>query len=357
MIAAVSICVLGLAAGFLLLWRVPACGIAQVNSVTSISVIIPARNEEHNLPGLLESISLSKNRQIEILVVDDHSTDATAEIADEMGARVLGSELLPPGWTGKAWACYQGARQASGELLLFVDADTHFAPGGLERLIARWQRAADRQLTISLLPYHTLRNAYEQLSLIFYLLMAAGAGGFGLVARGRLFGQSLLIPRDVYFAVGGHSSVRGFILENLKFAEVLHKAGRRMLCLGGRGTLEIRMFPEGLRQMSDSWTKAFVYGASSSGGAVLSWSIVWISTLWTVALMLLVPSSITPSGLLLVYCLFSLQLFLFARQLGNYSFLVCVLYPIPLAYYCVIFARSAFRRVAGQKTIWRGREV
>jgi 4,4'-diaponeurosporenoate glycosyltransferase len=357
MTIAVSLCLVGLAAGVLLLWRVPTCGDGRLNSTISVSVIIPARNEERNLPRLLHSISLAKSRQIETLVIDDHSGDATVEVAREMGAKVVSSELLPPGWTGKSWACYQGAQQASGELLLFVDADTYFAPKGLERLIGRWQQAADRQLTISLLPYHTLGDAYEQLSLIFYLLMAAGAGGFGLVARGRLFGQSLLIPRDVYFAVGGHSSVRGFILENLNFAEVLHKAGRRMLCLGGRGTLEIHMFPDGFTQMSGSWTKAFVYGASSSGGAVLACSTVWISTLWSVALMVLMPSAITPSGLLLVYCLFSLQLFLIARQLGDYSFLVCLMYPIPLAYYCVIFARSAFRRAAGQKTIWRGRAV
>jgi 4,4'-diaponeurosporenoate glycosyltransferase len=357
MIVAVYLCAVGLAAGFLLLWRVPTCGDGRLNSETSVSVIIPARNEEHNLPRLLKSISFSGSQKIETLVVNDHSTDATAEVAREMGARVVGSELLPPGWTGKAWACHQGAQQASGQLLLFVDADTYFAPRGLERLVARWKQAADRQLTISLLPYHTLGKSYEQLSLIFYLLMAAGAGGFGLIARARLFGQSLLIPRDVYFAVGGHSSVRGSILENLNLAEVLHKVGRRMLCLGGRGTLEIHMFPDGFTQMSDSWTKAFVCGASSSGGAVLACSIAWISTLWTVALMLFVLSAIAPSGFFLVYCLFSLQLFLIARQLGDYSFLVCLMYPIPLAYYCVIFARSAFRRAAGQKTIWRGRAV
>ena len=357
MIVAVSLWVVGLAAGFLLLWRVPACGDARLNSYVSVTVIIPARNEERNLPRLLESISLARSDQIETLVVDDHSTDATATIASDLGAIVVSSELLPSGWTGKAWACFQGAQHASGELLLFLDADTYFAPGGLERLIARWQRAADPRLTISLLPYHLLGNPFEQLSLIFYLLMAAGAGGFGLVAQARLFGQSLLIPRDTYFALGGHAAVRGFILENLNFAELIRKTGQRMLCLGGRGTLRIRMFPDGLTQMSDSWTKAFVYGASSSGGAVLACSIVWISSLWTVALMLFVPSAIAPSALLLIYCLFSLQLFLFARQLGNYSFLVCLLYPIPLAYYCVIFARSAFRRAAGRKTVWRGREV
>lgn len=357
MILPVLLCVVGLAAGFLLLWRVPVCADAQVNSAISLSVIIPARNEEHNLPRLIRSIRTSNRLSIEILVIDDHSVDRTADVACEGGATVVYSKALPWGWTGKAWACYQGAQLASGELFLFLDADTYFAPGGLDRLIALWLRADDPELSISLLPYHVMHRAYEQLSLIFYVLMAAGAGGFGVLARTRLFGQSLLIPKETYFAIGGHAAVRGFVLENFNFADHLHSAGRRMICLSGRSTLHMRMFPQGIRQMSDSWTKAFVYGATASGGAVLACSAVWIASLWTVAVSLSALSAFSSSYLLMVYLLLGLQLFWFGRQLGNYHLATCLLFPLPLTYYCVIFARSALRRAIGQKTVWRGREV
>ena len=357
MILPALLCVVGLAAGFLLLWRIPMCTNAQSDAAIGVSVIVPARNEENNLPRLLRSIATSTARKVEVLVVDDHSNDRTARVARALGATVICSEPLPPGWTGKAWACFEGAQHASCDLLLFLDADTYFASGGLDRLVARWRCEADPGLSISLLPYHVMQTAYEQLSLFFFLLMAAGAGGFGAFGRARLFGQSLLIPKETYTAVNGHASVRGFVLENFKLANLLQDIGRNMICLSGRDTLRMRMFPEGFRQMSDSWTKAFVHGASQSGGAVLACSTIWIASLWVAAIALIVPATLAPIFLVSAYLLFSLQLFWFARQLGNYHLATCLLYPLPLAYYCLIFARSMLRRAAGQKTVWRGREV
>ncbi len=357
MIFSSLLCIVGLVAGFLLLRRIPTCSDAQADDAVDVSVIVPARNEENNLPRLLRSLATSTSRKVEVLVIDDHSTDRTAQVAHEAGATVICSDSLPAGWTGKAWACLQGAQHASCELLLFLDADTYFAPGGFDRLVARWRREGDPALSVSLLPYHVMQTMYEQLSLLFYLLMAAGAGGFGALREGRLFGQSLLIPRETYFSVGGHAAVRGFVLENLNLARFLHKAKRRMLCLGGGNTLHMRMFPEGLRQMSDSWTKAFAHGASESGRAVLVWSGVWLASLSTVPILLIVPFAFARNVLILAYLIFGAQLFWLARQLGNYSFVTCLLYPLPLAYYCIIFARSALRRAVGQKTVWKGREV
>lgn len=357
MILPALLCVVGLAAGFLLLWRIPTCAEAQSDAAVGVSVIIPARNEESNLPRLLRSIATSNLRKVEVLVIDDHSTDRTARVARALGATVIYSEPLPPGWTGKAWACFEGAQHASCDLLLFLDADTYFASGGLDRLVARWRYEDDPGLSISLLPYHVMQTAYEQLSLFFFLLMAAGAGGFGAFGRARLFGQSLLIPKETYTAVNGHASVRGFVLENFNLANLLQNIGRNMICLSGRGTLQMRMFPEGFRQMSDSWAKAFVDGASQSSGGVLACSVVWIASFWVAAIALIVLSTPAPISFISVYFLFSLQLFWFARQLGNYHLATCLLYPLPLAYYCFIFAVSALRRVIGQKTIWRGREV
>lgn len=357
MIFAAILCVVGLGAGFLLLWHVPTCPDAQADSAIDVSIIIPARNEENNLPRLLRSIPTSTSRKIEVFVVDDHSSDRTALVAREEGAAVIRSEPLPSGWTGKAWACFQGAQHASCDLLLFLDADTYFTSGGFDRLVARWADEGDQRLTISLLPYHVMKTAYEQLSLLFCLLMAAGAGGFGVFGKTRLFGQSLLIPKRTYFGVNGHAAVRSFALENLNFASLLRDAGCHMKCLSGKGTLHMRMFPEGFHQMSDSWTKAFAQGASASGSAVLACSAVWIATFWIAAIALIVPSTRATASFVLTYLLFSLQLFWFARQVGNYHVVACLFYPLPLAYYCVIFARSVLRRTAGRKAVWRGREV
>ncbi len=357
MIAPALLCALGLPAGFSLIRRVPLCPPAKPHPAPNLSIIIPARNEEQNLPRLLMSIAVSTMRSAEVLVVDDSSTDNTAAVAKDRGASVLTSASLPPGWTGKSWACHQAALHASGDLLLFLDADTYFTAGGLERLIACWMREQDRRLVLSLLPYHEMAAPYEELSLMFNVLMAAGAGGFGLAAPHRLFGQSLLIAKETYFAAGGHAAVRGIVLENLCFAEMLRRSGARMLCFGGRGTLQMRMFPEGFRQMSDSWAKAFIQGAADSGGWVLVSAIAWISALWSTALLLIAPRDYGRPALAAVYLLLGLQLAWLARQLGSYRFVICLLYPLPLVYYTLIFGRSAIRRGLGRKTVWRGREV
>ncbi len=295
MIVPALLCALGLPAGFLLIRRVPACPSDNSYAAINLTIVIPARNEEANLPRLLQSIAMSAVRPAEILVVDDGSTDGTALIAQRFGATVITSAPLPAGWTGKTWACHQGAQRAVGDYLLFLDADTFFVGRGLDHLVARWVRERDPRLVLSLLPYHAMSAAYEQLSLFFNVLMAGGAGGFGLISEPRLFGQCLLIAKETYFAVDGHAAVRRFVLENLNLARLIRASGARIVCLGGRGTLHMRMFPEGLGQMSDSWTKAFIHGASASDGFVLASAVVWISALWSTALLLIAPRGLRPS--------------------------------------------------------------
>jgi 4,4'-diaponeurosporenoate glycosyltransferase len=357
MIVPALLSAVGLPAGFLLIRRVPVSPTAQPCATISLSIVIPARNEEDNLPRLLRSIAASVVRPVEILVVDDASTDGTASIAQSLGATVIPSNPLPARWTGKAWACHQGAQRAIGDNLLFLDADTFFVKEGLERLVAHWRREQDPRLVLSLLPYHAMSYPYEQLSLFFNVLMASGAGGFGLVSKPRLFGQSLLIAKETYGAVGGHAAVRGFVLENLNLAHLIRASGGRILCLGGRGTLHMRMFPEGLGQMSDSWTKAFLHGAAASDRFVVASAVVWISALWSTLLLLIAPRDYGRLGLVVSYLMFSLQLVWLGRQLGSYRLLTCLLYPLALAYYCAVFSRSVARRALRRKTVWRGREV
>ena len=101
--------------------RVPA-GCGEGREDVRISLVVPARNEEDNIGGLLDS--LREHDLHEVIVVDDQSEDKTAAVAARQGARVVQGESPPPGWLGKPWACYQGARIATGDWLLFLDADT-----------------------------------------------------------------------------------------------------------------------------------------------------------------------------------------------------------------------------------------
>jgi 4,4'-diaponeurosporenoate glycosyltransferase len=355
MVLIAALCMLGWFAGWLLLRVVPVARGESASPLSAqVSIIIPARNEERNLPVLLASLHGVAPPPLEILVVDDGSTDATAATALRFGARVLPSAALPSGWTGKTWACYQGAQQARGEVYLFLDADTYLLPGGYARVLAAYAQL-QRPAALSLLPYHHTRSTYEELSLFFNILMAMGAGGFSRLDEPHLFGQSMLIDRELYWAADGHGAVREQVLENLHLAPKLRAVGGRPYALGGRGTLGMRMFPDGLAQLRQSWRKAFANGAGATSRRVL-----WLSILWLSAAMLtfqMVVLAHARLGYVLLYLLFALQLAVYARQLGTFRWFTVLLYPLPLLFYFVVFGQSAWARAAARPVSWRGRAL
>lgn len=356
-LAVLVLCVAGLALGTLLLRSVPISPATEPTCLHRVSVIIPARNEEKNLPRLLASIQAAQSIVQEIIVVDDGSTDATAEIAANAGATVLHGSALPAGWTGKTWACAQGAQAAQGDLLLFLDADTWFAPKGLTRVLSAWELHSAERVALSVLPYHITKTSFEQLSLFFNLLMAFGAGGFGSVGKPRLFGQCLMMSRGLYQACGGHGAVRGRILENLAMAEHIEEAGGRCVCIGGRETMQVRMFPDGFLQLCESWKKAFADGAEASGGAVLTLSIIWLSALCTAFLLLcFFPWPLRALSAIL-YLAAAAQVFSFGRQIGTFSVISALLYPISLLFFFGLFASSLLNRMFHRQVTWRGRRV
>jgi len=352
-----TLCSLGLLNGFVLLWRVPRCKQAASASLRLFSVIIPARNEEKNLPPLLNSLKDSSIQPHEIIVVDDASSDATAEVASRLGARVIFSRELPRGWTGKTWACAQGAEAATAEWFLFLDADTFFAPGGFALLAGFRAAKLEKTTALSALPFHAVQEPYEQLSLFFNLLMAFGAGGFGLVGEGRLFGQSLAIGRELYEHAGGHSAAKGSILENLTFYSNIKAAGGRCVCLGGAGMLNMRMFPHGFRQLCEGWTKAFADGAAASDRRVLFLAVLWLSQLFATCIVIVFTHGAWRASFVLLYLCFALQLAQLARPIGSYRFLAFLLYPLPLMFFFAIFGQSLFKRTFKRKVAWRGRQI
>ena len=109
--------------------------------------------------------------------------------------------------------------------------------------------------------------------------------------------------------------------------------------------------------MRESWAKGFALGAAQSEPLALACSIVWISALWSTISLLLVPVSNDRMGLLLAYLLLAAQLAWVSRRIGNFHPLVCLLYPVPLMYFCGVFALSVARRTLGRPTLWRGRAV
>ncbi|MCK7577774.1 MAG: glycosyltransferase family 2 protein [Chromatiales bacterium] len=143
-----------------------------------VSVIIPARNEEARLPPLLASLRVQDHPNFEVILVDDNSSDRTAELGRAAGVTTLSLTEPEPGWIGKPHACWAGAHAASGEVLVFLDADTELEPGGLRRIVATQTRHGG---LVSIQPYHRMRRAYERLSAGFSLIMMGGIRSFTLL--------------------------------------------------------------------------------------------------------------------------------------------------------------------------------
>jgi len=331
------------AAGFLLLPRLRrGAGDASPARPLGLSVIIPARNEEHNLPALLRSLASQAAKPHEIIVVDDGSTDRTSELARQLGATVIASQPLPDGWRGKTWACHQGAQTATGELLLFLDADTWFEPDGLGRILSSYTSGA-----FSAGPFHAVGKPYENLSLFFNFNMTVGTVPNGL------FGQMLLVDRESYRRVGGHEAVQGRILENFWLAQQFRRAGIPARSATGRGLFSFRMYPDGLRALIEGWTKGFASGAGQTPRGVLLLVVAWMIGLMLAPLGWLVTGDWVSWGVMYLLC--AGQVGWFSRHVGAFRWYTALLYPVPLVFFFAVFTRSALR--AGKSVSWKGREI
>jgi 4,4'-diaponeurosporenoate glycosyltransferase len=326
-----------------------------------LSVVIPARDEEARLPALLESLRWQDRPPLEVIVVDDGSLDRTAEIAKRLGAKVLPAPPLPTGWTGKTWACRNGALAARGEHLLFLDADTMLERGGLERML---RLPAAEPGVHSICPYHRVERAYEGLSAYFNLVMVAGMNAFtplgGRARKQGLFGQSMLVRKEDYLAAGGHEAVKGRILENLFLARKFREKGIPTACRVGRGAISMRMFPEGLAGLSRGWGKAFASGAAATPAAALVPISLWLTGAATVPVLALLAPFVEGLGagpVAALYAAFAGQLYWLLRGIGSFSPGAAVLFPVPLAFYFAVFFRSELKALLGRTTSWRGRDV
>ncbi|MCU0784290.1 MAG: glycosyltransferase [Verrucomicrobia bacterium] len=331
------------AAGFRLRDRLRPCAATHPSdSRPTLSVIIPARNEAHNLPMLLRSLAAQPLKPREIIVVDDGSTDRTAELARDLGATVIAAQPLPEGWRGKPWACHQGAQAATGDLLLFVDADTWFEPDGLARILSGYAGGA-----CSVGPYHLVREPYEHLSLFFNFNMTVGTVPSGL------FGQMLLVDRESYRRVNGHETVKGRILENFFLAGQFRAAGVPVRSGTGRGVFSFRMYPNGLRELIAGWTKGFAAGAGQTPRGTLLLVVAWMIALMIAPLGWLMTGDALRWGA--VYLLCAAQVGWFSRQIGAFRWFTALLYPVPLIFFFAVFARSAMR--TGKQVTWKGRAI
>lgn len=236
-----------------------------------VTVIIPARNESARIGACLEGLARQSYRSFEVIVVDDDSSDGTADVVRRFAARlpaltILSSKGLPHHWAGKCWACWQGANRARGDWLLFLDADVAPQPGLLAALVQRATAGCDM---ITLVPLIHLTSFAERLVLPPFIGLISAIYPFDRVndpssSLAFAIGQCIMVRRDVYAAVDGHRAVRGSVLEDMDLARLVKQSGYALEAAIAPDMLEVRMY-NGWETLTEGLKKNAVAGYRSGG--------------------------------------------------------------------------------------------
>jgi hypothetical protein len=322
-----------------------------------VSVVVPARNEEACLALCLESLVSQTGIDFEIIVVDDASNDHTAEIARSFAdVIVISAPPLPNSWTGKNNAISAGAKIAHSKAkwLLFTDADTVHKPGSLARAVGEAEQHGAALLSYS--PEQEVRTFWERavMPVIFAELAATypparvSDPASPLAAAN---GQYLMISREAYEAVGGHTKIASDLLEDVAMARLVKSSGLRIVFRYGGDTVRTRMY-RSWPQMKEGWTKnlALLFKKPARRGVVLLtfWAFSWATFAFGLA-------AIVSGHWKMTY--YVLPLFFMCGRIARSRFrpatiLVATAVGMPIAAYLLF--RSAKLHVSGGVS-WKGR--
>jgi glycosyltransferase involved in cell wall biosynthesis len=331
-----------------------------------ISAIVPARNEEAVIAACVESLAQQKEI-LEIVVVDDQSTDRTAEIVEGLSrhdarVRLLRSAELPTGWVGKNHAVWIGSREAQGDWLLFTDADAVHAADSAKRAmdLATQHNAA----LVSLSPEQVVETWYEKSLIPYVYCRLSHKFSFDEVNDPRkeaaaANGQFILIRQNAYEAVGGHASVASEVLEDVALARHMKRGGYPIWFASGKGIVRVRMY-RSFSAMWEGWKKNLYQLMGERVGILiremlLAVAPVYLTLLATGGVMLFTGSGSVAAvamvaGLLLTSISYAVELRRnqFPSRLAVYSV------PGRLLFYAAIW--HSYKSHRRGKLVWKGRK-
>jgi chlorobactene glucosyltransferase len=342
-----------------------------------ISVIVPARNEARNIRRSIEALAAQSYQNLELIVVDDGSTDATPQILKQLQEApkadsspeitIINGAALPPGWAGKPHALHQGFQASQGEWLCFVDADTFANPD----LIASTYQAATNlgadMLTI--LTDQELGSFWEKV--IMPLVFTALSVGFPArrvndpqKADAIANGQFILIRRQVYQAVGGHAAVRDQIAEDKALAVLVKGSGFHLVLGDGRELVRTRMYTS-LPEIWEGWVKNIYLGMQDRPwllllGAITGFVAALVLPLWTILSLAWVAQGggwiaalvAAESLILWGYLLYNRNQ---VNQAMHISFGYGLTLPLGALIFTAMMVTSAYNVYSGRGVTWRGR--
>jgi chlorobactene glucosyltransferase len=337
-----------------------------------VSIVVPARNEARNIARCLQSLMATNWPNVEIFVVDDHSSDGTGEIArrvarDDPRVHVLDAPPLPAGWFGKQWACHTAVARAHGDYLLFTDADTAHHPDALPLALGAMDaRGAD---LLSVAGRQELGGFWERLLMPqMFVFILARYGNTETMSRSPrpvdkiANGQFFLVKRAFYMKAGGHDAVRGSVAEDLRLAQEVCRAGGRVHFVDGRDHLRTWMY-SGLAEVWRGWSKNVYAGGRDTlalgpvGHALLrlAFPVPAVFSLAPAVLGLLALAGVFgPAVSWWALTCYGANVAFWAIVMRDFGVRPwhALLYPVGSAVLAALFATAAWR---GDRVEWKGR--
>ena len=345
------------------------CTSPQAECSEPVSVLVPARNEEQVLDGFIRNILASRGVQLELVVLDDASTDSTAQRVSQWSdrdprVRLVHGKKLPQGWCGKQHACYQLAESARFDTLLFLDADVTGQPDAIARSVAFLNRS--KVDLGSGFPHQETPTVagWLLLPLIHFILL-----GYLPLSRSRLSndpslaagcGQLFVTTRSAYDKAGGHAAIKSSLHDGIMLPRAFRKAGLQTDIFDASTIASCRMY-ETNRDVLQGITKNATEGIGAPrtivpftillGGGVVAPALLLICILSGISQSWIVITAIFP-GLILSYFPRLITLNRFKQSAGSVFF-----HPLAVGIFLAVQWFALGRRLLGIKTSWKGRSL
>ncbi|MFN7035247.1 MAG: glycosyltransferase [Bellilinea sp.] len=334
-----------------------------------VSVLIPARNEEENIGACLESLLGQDYPHLEIRVLDDQSSDRTAEIArrycqQDRRLGLIEGKPLPAGWLGKHWACHQLAEQSSGELLLFLDADTRLHPQAVTDAVNTF--FDEKVQLLSVVPKEIVKSWGERLIQPFFLWAVYTVLPLGIARKVQLdwltftIGQFMLFDRESYFKIGGHAAVRNDAVDDLALGRRTVQRGFRWWLADGTTRVECRMY-RSLTQVIAGFSKNY-FAAFRYNFLSYAFVFIWLMVVFWEPIIVLF---LNQAGMKVDYfpvqkaalaAGFSLLIWGLVYARLKFPVYLAIFYPLTVLFNTLIAVRSFYLTVRGAST-WKDRRM
>ena len=341
-----------------------------------VSICIPARNEEANIGRCVESVLSQNYQQIEVLVLDDQSEDATPEILNELAntddrLKVLSGSTKPKDWLGKPWACHQLSNAATGDILVFIDADVWIEPETITNAVI----ALSNSDSVTIWPQQILHSFWENLivpTVYFSLLTLLPAVYVRRSPRWMprflrpilnpkfvaACGQFIAFNKSTYQQIGGHHRVKSEVVEDMELARAIKNAGLSINMFHGKNAVYCRMYAS----YSEIWSgfqKNFLAGFGNVFEFIFMGVLHFLFFLMPIYTLIngwMNSNNVSMLLSAIIIILYTIQRLILNRWFG-WKLYPAFLHPLAVLWFQGLGISCLYNKVFSRNTSWKGRPV